>query len=187
MQEYSLSKNLPFEQWNRDFIFTYEEGPKTTRNLFIKHCIFVLTCLNFSHLQSSLHLMQHTYWDTLSTAQKSFWTCRFWCLLVLLMFFCFTSSTLAKHFPLRTIFIQGNKQTKSHSGQAQVNREGGAQGSYHFWWELLNTQRSAGRCAHKSPIMKWTNVMEESLKKIHWSPIQPLTTPPPGTLKQMGS
>ena len=36
------------------------------------------------------------------------------CLLLRLSFLCFTSSTLAKHFPLRTFFIQGNK--KSHSG-----------------------------------------------------------------------
>ena len=32
-------------------------------------------------LQSTLHLMQYTYWDSFSTAQNSFWTCRFWCLL----------------------------------------------------------------------------------------------------------
>ena len=30
-------------------------------NLFIKNCAFILTCLNFSHLQSMLHLMQYTH------------------------------------------------------------------------------------------------------------------------------
>ena len=28
--------------------------------------------LNFSHLQSTLHLMQYTYWDAFSTALNSF-------------------------------------------------------------------------------------------------------------------
>ena len=58
-----------------------------TQNLFIKNCVFILTCLNFSHLQSTLHLIQYTYWDFFSTAQNRFWTCQFWCLLVLLPFF----------------------------------------------------------------------------------------------------
>ena len=30
--------------------------------------------------------------------------------------FCFTSSTLAKRFSLRTFFIQGNKETKNSPG-----------------------------------------------------------------------
>ena len=33
------------------------------QNLFIKNCLFILTCLNVSHLQSTLHLMQYTYQD----------------------------------------------------------------------------------------------------------------------------
>ena len=48
---------------------------------------------------------------------------------MLLLFFCFTSFTSAKHFPLRTVFIQGNKQTNKKSGWDWVNREGGAWGS----------------------------------------------------------
>ena len=53
----------------------------------LKNCVFILTCLNPSHLQSILHLMQYTYPGVFSTAQNSFWTCQFWCLLVLLLFF----------------------------------------------------------------------------------------------------
>ena len=42
----------------------YEGGPKKPPwDLFIKNCVFILTCLNFSHLQSALHLMQYTYQD----------------------------------------------------------------------------------------------------------------------------
>ena len=49
--------------------------------------VFILTCLNFSHFQSTLHVMRHSYQDTFSTAQNSFWTLQFWCCLVLLPFF----------------------------------------------------------------------------------------------------
>ena len=42
----------------------------------------------------------------------------------------------------------------------QVNREGRAWGGGHAFFDqkLLNTQCSVGRCAHKSPIMKWANM-----------------------------
>ena len=45
---------------------------KKPRNLFIKNCAFILTCLNFSHLQSTLHLMQNTYWDIFFHYSKQF-------------------------------------------------------------------------------------------------------------------
>ena len=57
-------------------------NPPKPRNLFITNCVFSLTCLNFSHFQNTLHLMQYTYWDFF----PSVWTCWFWCLLVLLLF-----------------------------------------------------------------------------------------------------
>ena len=128
-------------------------------NLFIKNCVFILTCWNFSHLQSTLHLMQYTYQDIFSTAQNSFRTLHFWCLLVLLQFFCFTSSTLAKCFPLRTFFIWGS-QKESLSERDWVNREGGAQGSWCFWSKTADTQRGVGRCTCKSPIMKWADALK---------------------------
>ena len=77
---------------------------------FITNCVFILTCLNSSHLQSTLHLMQCTYGDIFSTSQNSFRSHRFWCVFMFLPFFGFTCSTLAKHFPMRTFFILGNKE-----------------------------------------------------------------------------
>ena len=91
------------------YLWLYEGWPPKW-NLFIKNCVFILTRLNFSNLQSTLHEMQYTYRDIFFTAQNSFWTHQFWCLLALLPFFCFTSSTWAKHFPLRTFFIEGNRK-----------------------------------------------------------------------------
>ena len=94
----------------------------------------------------AIHLSRH-----FSTIQNSFWTCRFWSFSASAIF-CFTSSTSAKYFPLRTFFTQGNKKKVT-----QVNREGGAQGSCRFlvinYWSLSAVW--AGAC--KSPITKWAN------------------------------
>ena len=49
-----------------------EGGSPKPQNLFIKSCVFILTCLNFSHLQSTLHLMQYTYLDVFSHCSKQF-------------------------------------------------------------------------------------------------------------------
>ena len=81
---------------------------KKHQNLFIKHYVFILPCLNFSHLQSKLHLMQYTCWTFFSTAQNSSE------LMDLDVFWCFCCSLFhlfhvgQKPFPLWTIFIQGN-------------------------------------------------------------------------------
>ena len=74
-------------------IYTREDPEKM--EFIYENCVFILTCLNFSHLQSSLHLIQYTYRDVFSTAQK------FLNSSILMPFsasaiFCFTSSTLAK-------------------------------------------------------------------------------------------
>ena len=82
--------------------------------------------------------------------------------------FCFTSSISAKHFHLRTFLIQGNKKRKSVRDRSD-EQGGWGMGHAIFGQNLLNTQCSAGRCAHKSPVMKWANVLKESSKKIHWS------------------
>ena len=176
----SYRKNL------RPYILIIQWGTQNPQNLFIKSCVFILTCLNFSHLQSTLHVMQYTYWDVFSATQSSFWTHQFWCLSVLLLFFVpplqhWQNVSLWGHF------LSGEIK-KSHSGQDWVNREGGAWGQKIFFGQkLLNTQHGLGRYAHKSPIMKWANALKESSKIIHWGQTQPLTTTAAGTLTQMGS
>ena len=64
--------------------------------------------------------MQYTCWDVFPTAQ-------FLSPLILIPFsasaiFCFTSSTSAKHFPLRTFFFSSRETKKSHKGQDRANR-----------------------------------------------------------------
>ena len=39
---------------------------KTTRNLFLKNYVCIVTCVNFSHLPSALLLMQYTCGDVFS-------------------------------------------------------------------------------------------------------------------------
>ena len=95
------------------------------------------------------HLSRHFF----STAQNSFWTRQFWCLLELLPFFnfLFHHFHVSKTFAFEDFFIQGNQ--KNHGGHAI------------FGQKLLNTQHGVGRCACKSPLMKWANALKESSKK----------------------
>ena len=71
---------------HRYFVVYYTRDSPPNWNLFIKNCIFILTCLNFKS-PSKYCPFNAIYLSTLfSTAQKSFWICRFWCLSVLLPF-----------------------------------------------------------------------------------------------------
>ena len=159
--------------------------PKNPEFIYKKLCIYSYMFKLQSPSRSSpfppMHLSRG-----FSPAQNSFWTRWFWCLLVLLPCFCFTSSTLTEHFPLRTFSSGQKNQNKKHClGQDWVNREGGDLAV--FGLKLLNSQRGVGRCVRQSPFMKWANALEESSKRIHWSWMQPLTTTPAGALIQMGS
>ena len=62
-------------------------GTPKSQNLFIKKCILILICLNFSHLQTTLHLMQYTYWDFFPLLKIVFELIDFDAFLVLLLFF----------------------------------------------------------------------------------------------------
>ena len=132
-------------------------GPQNPGSYLWKIVIYSYT-FKFNHLQSTLHLMQYTYQDFFHCSEQFLnWS-------ILMPFsssavFCFTSSTSAKCFPLRTFFFQGNK--KSHLGQDWVNREGRAWGSCNFW---SKTTEHSERYAYKSPIKKWANMWKESSK-----------------------
>ena len=122
----------------------------------------MLTCLNFSDLQSVLHLMQYTYWDFFTHCLKQFLNYQFWCFLIPLLFFvsCLPYP-LAKHFCLRN-FHPGEKNC---FGQDLVNMEGGAPGHTVFDKKLLNTQQGVGRYTRKSLIMKWAKELKVFQKK----------------------
>ena len=154
-------------------------------NLFIKSCVFILTCLNFSHLRGTLHLMQYTYQDVFFHCSKQFWNSSILMPFGASVVFCFTSATSAKFFPLRTFFTQRNKK-KSHFGRDWVNSGVGYGGHAIFGQKLLNTQCGVGRCTCKSPIMKWANVLKESSKS-SLKPNSASHNNASGTLIQRGS
>ena len=122
-------------------IYKYERDPKME---FIKNYVFILICLNFSHLQNTLHLMQCIYPDVFFHCSKQFSNSS-----VLMFFnasaiFCFIASTSAKHFPLRTSFIwenkiKQNKQTKVALGRIWWTGRVGHGGHTAFGQKLLNT------------------------------------------------
>ena len=78
--------------------------------------------------------------------------------------FCFTSSTLAKHFLLRIFFIHGNKKQVARGEIGRIGRAG-QEGHAIFGQTPLNTQHSVGRCTCQSPIVKWANTLKKSSKK----------------------
>ena len=88
----------------------YKGGLKKTGICLLKNCVFILTSLKFSHLQSALHLMQYIHWDIFSTAQSSFWIHRFWCLLVPLSFFVSPLPYQQDISLWGLFFTQGNKK-----------------------------------------------------------------------------
>ena len=143
-------------------------------------CVFIPTCLNFSHLQSTfslfgaIHLSRCLFYHSEQVLNS----------LILMPFsasaiFCFASSPSAKHFPLRTFFIRGKQTNKNGcSGQSGWRGRVGRRGHAIFGQKRLHTQCSVGRCT--SPIMRWV-ARWKSLPKTHF------TTPPTDTLRQMGS
>ena len=79
---------------------------------FINNCVFILTGLNFGHLQSVLHWMQHTYQDIFSHCSK-------WVLRPLSASDIFYLFHIGKMFPFEN-FFHLEKQPKSlrmRSGQ----------------------------------------------------------------------
>ena len=130
-----------------------------------KKCVFILTHLKFSHLQRTLHLMQCTYRDIYSTAQNRFWTCWFWCLLVLLLFF---TSPLSHWQNISLWGLFSNREInekKVTRGKIRWIWRVGHRGYAGLGKKLMNTQRGVGRCTRKSPTVKWANVLNLQKKK----------------------
>ena len=140
-------------------------------------CVFILTCLNFSHHQSTPHLMQCTYWDVSSAAQNGFWTRGFWCLLVLLLFF--VSLLLYwENISLWGFFHEENKIVAQ--GQiGWIGRKGGAWTSCHFWSKTTEHSAWCGQVCSQISHHEMGKCGERVFKK-KFSQTQPLTTPPSG-------
>ena len=153
----------------------YEEGPRNPgtfkwKIVYYPYMFKLQSPSKYSPFDA-IHLLR-----LFPTAQNSFWTCWFWCLLVLRLFFVSPLPHQQKYFPVRTFFIWGNKK--------QVT------------WGVIGW---IGRVRHRGHAVfgqvpsfvnhpSWNGqTCWNSLQKIHWSWTQPLTTMPAGTLLQMGS
>ena len=99
----------------------------------------------------------HCLKQVLNSILTTFSTSAIFCLFVSLL-------PLWKNASHWGLFSPG-ETNKGHSGQDGVNREGREWVSPVCGQTLLNTQHNVGRCAHKSPIMKWANTLKESSKK----------------------
>ena len=144
------------------YILHIQEGTQKTEFIYKKLCIY-------SYMFKLQSPSKYSPFDAIYLS-RPFFHCWKQCLnsLILMPFsvsaiFCFTSSTSAKCLPLRTFCIQGNKQTKKVA-QGKIRWIGrlGLETHAGFSQKLLNTQHSVGRCARKSPIMKWADVLKES-------------------------
>ena len=138
------------------FLSAYDGGGPPKMNLFIRNCVDSYMCKLQSPLKFSpfdaIHLLKRFF----SNAQNSFWTRWFWCFLVLLTFFClFHLFHICKMFPFEDFFHRGNnKMWKVSMGEIRWTGRVG-----HTLVLVMNTQRGAGRCARKSPTMKWANLL----------------------------
>ena len=102
------------------------------------------------------------------------WRCFFHCskhfsnLSVLMPFsachFLFHLFHISKMFPFEDFFHPG---TQKKVPRGEIGCMAGVEHGGHaiFSQKLMNTQHGVGRCAHKSPIMKWANTWRESSKK----------------------
>ena len=80
--------------------------------------------------------------------------------------FCFTSSKLAKNFPLRTFIIQGNKKIVTW-GQDWVIREGGAWAICHFWSKITEHSVPCGQVCSQITHHEMDKHINRVLKNIH--------------------
>ena len=155
-----------------------------------------LHCLHFSHLQSTLHLMQYIYRNVFLHCSKQFLN-----LSILMLFsasdiFCFTSSTLAKCFPLRTFFIQKTNK-KMSLGARSSEKWGWGTGVMpcflkNCWtpsavWAgaLINHPTWNGKNTLKESSKKFTEAewsLSQQRQLVHWYGWVPRSYLPLGTL-----
>ena len=145
-------------------------GTQNPPEFIYKNCVFILTCLNFSHLQSTLHLMQYTcnmemFFPLLKTVSGLIDSDAF----LVTPTFCFTFSTTARLF-------HPGKQTKEVTwGEIGWTGRVGHGGHAAFWSKTAEHSAWCGQ-VHSYITHHEMGKCVESSKKIHWSQTQPLIT-----------
>ena len=109
-----------------------------------KNCVFILMCLNFSHLQSTIHLIQYSYRDIFFHCLNQFLNSS------ILMPFCTSAGFLVCLFfcltfeDLRTFSAQ-KKKKKSDRVSPRERGAGGAGGAFHFWSKTAKHSAQCGQ------------------------------------------
>ena len=136
------------------YTYVHTGGPQT--GFVYKSCALILTCVSFGHPPRTPHVTPCAQRDA-SPWLRAVFECvdvdAFPCSCC----WCVTLPT-STNIPLGELFSSG-VTNKLARGQDQRNREGGAQDHAVLGQKLLNMQRSVGRCAPQSPIMKWANAL----------------------------
>ena len=125
-------KGHGFDSWSRAHAWVAGQVPRRSAREATTHWCFSLSP------SLSLSLEMDKKKNVFFHRSKQFWTCRFWCLLVLLPFFV-SPLPHGKMFPWRTFFIWGNKRTVTWGKVGWIGRVG-KWGSCCFW---LKTEHSA--------------------------------------------
>ena len=146
-KKWRMRNGAPFH-WHAistvNILLTYLQGGTQKTELTYKNCVCILTCLNVSHLQSTLHVMQCTYGDVfplLKTVSELIDFDAFWC-------FChfFLVSPLPHGQNVSPWGLYSSRETRKGSlGRHQVNREGGARGPCCFWSKTAEHSAQCGQ------------------------------------------
>ena len=118
------------------------------------------------------------------TAQNSFWTHRFWCLLEPLQFF------ISPLLHLQNIFLWGlfsSRETKVTWGEMGWTGRVGHGDHAIFWSKTVECSALVWADALVNHPSWHGKRVERVFKKIHWSQTQRVTAVPPGPLILMGS
>ena len=157
-------------------------------------CIYEKFCI-FSYVFKFQSPLKYSPFDAMhlsrcySTAQNSFWTRQFWCLLVLLAFSVHFSH-IGKTFPSEDFFFVRETKKESLGARSPVNREGGAWGSCHIWSETAKhwvrcgqvrssiTQQEMGKRVERVFKKKFAEAecsLSQQRQLVHWSRWVPRT------------
>ena len=132
-------------------------GPKHQEFIYKKLCILIY--LNFSHLRGYSSLDTIHQWRHFSHCSNVFIVIDFDAFYCFCLFW-FHLFHIGKTFPFENFLYLGKQQKKSLRARIwSIGRVGHGDHTV-FGQKLLNTQRSLGRCARKSPVMKWANALK---------------------------
>ena len=134
-------------------VLCMEGDPKDPEFIYKKLCIYSYMFKLQSPSKYSPFDAIHS-WEVFFTAQNSFWTSWFWCLLGLLLVFI---SPLPHRQNISLWRLFSSRETKKLFRGRLGDRDGGTWGSCHFWSKTAEHSAWRGQVRCKSTITKRMN------------------------------